>query len=139
VRLFENVVYPMMFATKREEADRRIPAHFTLLLNLNFLLHWPIFAAAVAYHEEIVQVVFGGKYIQDSWLLPLIVGMASFSVVSAPATMVAQYEEKAGTILASKIFAVMNVGALLVMVPLFGLYGAALSTLGFEGLKNLFI
>jgi O-antigen/teichoic acid export membrane protein len=139
VRLFENVVSPLVFATKPEEADRRIPRYFTLLLNLNFLLHWPLLAAAAAYHAEIVQVVFGGKYLQDSLLFPLVMGMASFSVISTPATMVAQYEEKAGMILASKIFAVINVASLLLIVPLFGIYGAALSTRGFEGVKNLFI
>jgi len=139
VRLFENVVSPMMYATKPEEADRRLPANFSLLLNLNFLFHWPCLAAAVAYHHEIVQVVFGGKYIEHSWLFPLIVGMASLSVAAGPITMVAQYEEKSATLLASKIFALFNVAALLVVVPAWGVYGAAISTKGFDGLKNLFV
>lgn len=139
VRLFENVVSPMMFATDPAEADRRIPRHFTLLLNLNYLLHWPLLAAAFAYHGEIVQVVFAGKYLQYSWLLPMIMAIGSVAVVATPATMVAQYEEKAGTILASKIFAVANIGMLLLLVPLLGIAGAVVSTGTFDAFKNLFI
>ena len=53
--------------------------------------------------------------------------------------MLAQYEEKASIILMSKIFAIYNAVAMLALVPLAGVYGAAIATGTAQGFKNLFI
>src|ERR1700737_4226775 len=66
-RLFDNVIQPMFFAVKPAEADSRVPQYFTFLLNANLLALWPILAFSIAYHSEIVGVVFGGKYVEQSW------------------------------------------------------------------------
>lgn len=139
VRLFENVIHPIFFAIPAGEADARVKRYFTLLVNMNLMLQWPMLAFSVAYHSEIVAVIFGGKFIESSWLLPVIVGFATINVIGTPATLVAQYEEKAGIILWSKIFALYNVAALLVMVPPWGLYGAAVASGSAQAMKNLFI
>ena len=103
-RLFENVVQPLFFAVPAGEADRKLPRYFSLLVNLNLLMQWPVLAFVTAYHAEIVQVVFGGKFIEHSWLLPVIVGFATFNIIAVPVTLVAQYEEKVQVILWSKVF-----------------------------------
>jgi O-antigen/teichoic acid export membrane protein len=139
VKMFESVVQPLFFATPRGEARERIPRYFSLLLNLNLVLQWPILAFAAAYHVEIVQVVFGGKYVEDSWLLPVILAFNTINVISVPVTMVAQYEEKARAILVSKVFAIYNVLALVVLVPWIGLYGAAIASGSAGACKNIFI
>lgn len=139
IRMFEGVVQPLFFSTPKVEAVQRLPAYFSLLTNLNLILQWPALAYAVAYHSEIVHVVFGGKYAEGSWLLPLILAVSILNVIAVPATMVAQYEEKARMILISKAFAVYNILALLVLVPLFGLYGAAVASGSAQTFKNLFI
>jgi O-antigen/teichoic acid export membrane protein len=138
-RLFENVVQPMFFSLPRSEAQQRIPAYFTFLLNMNLVLQWPVLAFATAYHAELVRVLFGGKFIDHSWLLPLIVGLATVNIISSPVTLVAQYEEKAGIILFSKIFGICNVLAMIVLIPVAGLYGAALASGSSQAVKNLFI
>jgi len=138
-RLFDNVIQPMFFAVKPAEADRRIPQYFTFLLNMNLLLLWPILAFSVAYHGEIVRVVFGGKFIEQSWLLCVILGFSTLNSFATPASLVAQYEEKAHIQLLSKVFAAYNVAALFVLVPALGLYGAALAIGTSQLLKNGFI
>jgi O-antigen/teichoic acid export membrane protein len=139
VRLFENVIHPLVFAVPPEEAARKLPQYFTLLLNLSLAMQWPVLAFTVAYHAQLVQVVFGGKYLEHSWLLPLIVGLATLNVVATPVTLIAQYRERAGIILASKIFGVYNAVALLVLVPAAGVYGAALATGSAQIMKSGFI
>jgi len=139
VRLFENVVQPIFFAVPTEEADQKLPRYFSLLLNLNLLMQWPILAYAIAYHAEIVQVVFGGKFIEQSWLLPVIVGFSTFNVISVPVTLVAQYEEKVQVILWSKLFGIYNVAAILALLPVAGVYGAAIASGSAQALKNLYI
>jgi O-antigen/teichoic acid export membrane protein len=137
--LFENVVQPVFFSVPAEQADRKVPQYFSLLLNLNLMLQWPILAYTTAYHTQIVQVVFGGKFIEHSWLLPVMVGFATINVIATPVTLVAQQEEKAGIILISKVFGIYNVVALLALLPIMGVYGAAIASGSAQAMKNGFI
>jgi O-antigen/teichoic acid export membrane protein len=138
-RLFDNVVQPMFFAIPQDKAATRIPRDFSLLLNANLLVHWPILAFALAYHAQIVSVIFGGKFIEYSWLLPLIAAFGMINVIANPVTLVAEYDERPGIILLSKVFAIYNVVALLALLPFAGLYGAAFASGSAQALKNLFI
>jgi O-antigen/teichoic acid export membrane protein len=138
-RLFDSVVQPMFFAIPHDKADARIPRDFSLLLNANLLVHWPILAFALAYHAQIVAVIFGGKFIEFSWLLPLIAAFGMINVIANPVSLVAEYEERPGIILLSKVFAIYNLVALLTLLPLAGLYGAAFASGSAQTLKNLFI
>lgn len=138
-RLFDNIIQPMFFAVKPAEADTRLPQYFSFLLNANLLVLWPVVAFSIAYHAEIVHVVFGGKFIEQSWLLPMILGFAIINTFATPVALVAQYEEKPHIQLLSKVFAIYNVIALLVLIPRLGLYGAALGIGSAQILKNLFV
>ena len=91
-------------------------------------MQWPLLAYVTAYHAEIVQVVFGGKFIEQSWLLPAIVAFATFNVIAVPVTLVAQYEEKVHVILWSKLFGIYNIIAILALLPVAGVYGAAIAS-----------
>jgi O-antigen/teichoic acid export membrane protein len=138
-RLFDNVVQPLVFAVPPADGDEKIPKYFSFLLNTTLLLQLPVLVFSIAYHAELVAVVFGGKFIDYSWLFPLVVAFATLQTIAKPVTLVAQYEEKAGIILLSKIFAIYNVAALLVLIPLAGLYGAVAATGSAAFFKNLFI
>jgi O-antigen/teichoic acid export membrane protein len=138
-RLFDNVIQPMFFAVKPADADERLPQYFTFLVNANLVLLWPLLSFAIVYHAELVHVVFGGKYVEQAWLLPLILGFATVNAFQTPVALIAQYEEKAHIQLLSKIFAVYNVIALLVLIPHWGIYGAALAIGSSQLLKNSFV
>ncbi len=138
-RQFNNVIQPLFFAIPPEEASKRVPRYFTLLANLTGAMQMPLFAYALAYHAELVSVFFDGKFLDSSWVLPLIAGFSTLNRVELPVTMVAQYQEKASIILLSKMFTVYNAVMLLVLIPVAGVYGAALATGTAQLLKNLFI
>ncbi len=139
VRLFDNIIQPMFFAVHPADADKRLPQYFTFLVNMNLLLLWPMLAFVTAYHAQIVQVAFGGKYVEHSWLLPVILGFATLNSFATPVALVAQYEEKTGVQLLSKVFAGYNVLAMLLLIPRLGLYGAAIASGSAQLLKNVFV
>jgi O-antigen/teichoic acid export membrane protein len=138
-RLFDNVIQPMFFAIKPAEADRRVPQYFTFLLNMNLLVLLPVLAFSVPYHAEIVRVVFGGKFIEHSWLLCVFLGFATLNCFATPVALTAQYEEKPHIQMLSKLFAGYNILALFVLVPRFGVFGAALAIGSSQLFKNTFV
>lgn len=140
IRLFENVVNPLFFSVRSEQAAERLPRYFTLLVNLSLLVQLPLIAYSIAYHREIVQLLFGGKFIEYSALLPVIVAFAiSDNVISTPVTMVAQYTEKAAVILQSQLWGLYQIVAMLTLIPLAGLYGAAIATGTLHLFRNAYV
>jgi O-antigen/teichoic acid export membrane protein len=139
-KLFDNVIQPMFFAVPAAESNARLSRYFTLLIDLNLALQLPAIAFTIVYHREFVQVFFAGKYIQYSDLFPLVLALSIVpSSMSVPISLVAQYHERAGLMLASELFGLYQVGAMLVLVPTLGLYGAALATGSFHALRNFWI
>ena len=139
VKLFENVMQPVFFAVGKDEAERKMPQYFSLLLNLNLALQWPMLAYATAYHAEIVQVVFGGKFVEHSWLLPVMAGFATINIVATPVTLVAQLQERAGIILFEQGFRRLQCGGASGLLPVAGVYGAAIASGTAQAMKNGFI
>lgn len=138
-RQLADVIQPLVFAVPASHSGERLPRYFTLLLNANLAVQLPITIYAFAYHAQIVEFVFAGKFAEWSWLLPLVVGFATLNRIAEPVTLVAQYQEKAGVILASKVFGLYNAVAIVALVPVLGLYGVALATGTAQLAKNGFI
>ena len=138
-RLFQNVIQPLFFAIDRSRADEKIPRYFSLLLNVNFIIQVPILAYSLVYHEQIVTTLFGTKFQAYSSLLPLMFFFAAINLISVPATLVAQYEEKSSIILLSKVLAIYNVVAQVILVPFAGVFGAAIASGSAQFFKNAFI
>lgn len=140
IRLFENVVQPLFFAIPPEQARERVPRYFTLLLNCGLVVQLPIVAYATVYHHEIVSLLLGGKFLDLSWLLPVIIALGTTSnVIAIPVTSVAQYQERASLILLSQTFGIYQVCCMLLLVPMIGLLGAAIATGTYHLFRNLFV
>jgi len=138
-QLFDNIIQPLFFSIKPDEAHYRLRQSFTFLLNTNLILLWPMLAYATVYHADIVQVIFGGKFVEQSWLLPLTILFSTINSIGVPVGLVAKYEEKASIMLLSKIFVAYNLAAMVLLLPRFGIYGAMLARGSAELFKNLFI
>jgi O-antigen/teichoic acid export membrane protein len=139
-RLFENVIQPLFFSTSAEQAAERLPRYVTLLINLSMMVQWPLFAYTLVYHRELIELIFHGKFIEYSSLLPVIVGFAlTNNVISVPITMTALHSERAALILKSQLFGLYQVAAMLVLVPVMGLYGAAIATGTLHLFRNLWV
>jgi O-antigen/teichoic acid export membrane protein len=139
-RLFDNVLQPMFFSTKAEQAAERLPRYVTLLINICLMVQWPLFAYTLVYHHELIAVAFHGKFLQYSPLLPVIIGFAlTNNVISTPITMTALYDERASLILKSQLFGIYQIVAMFALIPLMGLYGAAIATGTLHLFRNLWV
>jgi O-antigen/teichoic acid export membrane protein len=139
-RLFDNILQPLFFSIRPEEAADRLPRYVTFMINICLMVQWPLFAYSLVYHREIVAFIFHGKFIEYSPLLPVIVGFAvTNSVISTPITMTALYAERASLILKSQLFGLYQIAAMLILIPLIGLYGAAISTGTLHLFRNLWV
>jgi O-antigen/teichoic acid export membrane protein len=139
-QLLENVVQPMFFAVKSEEADYRVRRYFTFLVNMNVVLLLPALAFSFVYHRELVGLIFGTRYLESSALLPFMVAMMTFANMFAiPLALVAQYYERASLIMISLVFGLYQIAAMFTLIPIFGIFGAAFSTGSFHLLRNAFL
>ncbi|HSY04843.1 MAG TPA: oligosaccharide flippase family protein [Steroidobacteraceae bacterium] len=140
LRLLENVVQPLFFAIPPEQAQERVPRYFTLLVNCSLAVQLPLVAYTVVYHREIVDLLLGGKFLDVSWLLPVILAFGTTSnVIALPVTNVAQYRERASLILLSQAFGIYQIAGMLLLVPAAGLLGAAVATGSYHLFRNLFV
>jgi O-antigen/teichoic acid export membrane protein len=139
-RLFDNILQPMFFSTKKEQAAERLPRYVTLLINICMTVQWPLFAFSLVYHRELITAIFHGKFIEYSPLLPVIIGFAlTNNVISTPITMTALYAERASLILKSQLFGLYQIAAMFALIPLLGLYGAATATGTLHLFRNLWV
>src|SRR5690606_23409270 len=69
----------------------------------------------------------------------IVFAFAAANAIDVPVTLVAQLEEKAHIILASRIFGLYNIAGLLVLIPILGIAGAMLASGSAVLMKNLFI
>jgi O-antigen/teichoic acid export membrane protein len=140
MRLLETVVQPLFFSVSAADATVRIPRYLTLLVNCSLIVQMPLVAYTVVYHAEIVALISGGKYIDFSYLLPVVVAFGTTSnVIAIPVTCVAQYEERASLIMTSQLFGLYQIVAMMVLIPLLGLLGAVIATGTFHLFRNLFV
>lgn len=139
-QLLDNVVQPLFFAVRAEEADYRVRRYFTFLVNMNLVLLLPALAFSFVYHRELVGLIFGSRYLESSALLPFMVAMMTFANMFAnPLALVAQYHERASLIMISNVFGLYQIAAMFILIPIFGIFGAAFATGSFHLLRNVFL
>jgi len=139
-RLFDNILQPLFFSVERGQAAERLPRYVTFMINISLMIQWPLFVYTLVYHREIILAVFHGKFVEQSLLLPLIVGFAlTNNVISTPITMTALYGERASLILKSQLFGLYQIAAMLTLIPMIGLYGAAIATGTLHLFRNLWV
>jgi O-antigen/teichoic acid export membrane protein len=139
VSFFHGVIEPLIFTLDYPRQADRARRYFQVLVKINYLVRFPIFVLFAAVPAQIIHVVFGGKFIEYQSLLVAAFFFPTLYCFQEPVTIMAQLGERAGIILASKIFAPVKVVAALVLIPLFGVYGAIIATGTAELLKTLFV
>jgi O-antigen/teichoic acid export membrane protein len=137
--LLDSVIQPLFVSLDYKRDEQRVRRYFSLIMTLSLLARLPIFVFTAIYHREIVEVVFDGRFREYSYLLALVAMFSLGMVISTPVTLVAQLEEKAQFILASKIFGVLGIAASVILIPFVGVVGAVVASGTAILAKNLFI
>ena len=127
VHLLESLVQPLFVSLDYKNDPQRIHRYFSLLISVALGMRLPLFAFTAAYHREIVQVIFDGRFLDYSYLLAVTAMFSLGIVIGTPVTLVAQLQEKAHFVLASKIFGVYAIAASLLLIPVMGVLGAVIA------------
>ena len=139
ILLLESVIQPLFVSLDYKNHPQRVHQYFSLIFTLSLLTRLPVFVFTAVYHREIVEVVFGGRFLEYSYLLALVALFSLGATISIPITLVAQLEEKAQFILASKVFGILGIAASLILIPIIGVVGAVVASGTAVLLKNLFV
>ena len=139
VAFFETVIKPLFFSLDHVTQAEDVTKHFQLLVKLTLIFSFPLAAFLASFHSPIVSIVFAGRFQDHSYLIGVIMSFSLVSRVGVVVSLIAQLAEKAGIVLASKIFVVYNVIAILWLVPRYGVLGAAIATGTALVFKEVFI
>lgn len=138
VKYFKEVIQPAFFSANVSDPEtNNARFFFQNCIKINSVFTVPCFFFLLLYSHDIIFLFFDGKFAGSVYTLCTV--FFFFEVLSFPAGLVAQLREKANIVLFSKIFAVYNLLADLALIPIFGIWGAALATGTAVLGKNLFI
>jgi O-antigen/teichoic acid export membrane protein len=138
LRYFKGVIIPAFFAlvtsSKTTDSTTQI---FQWLVKMNLIFAVPCFFFLLLFTDDLVFLLFDNKFIEFSSILSM---MFFFSILnSVPVGTVAQLKEKADIVLYSKIFAVYNLIAGIILIKFFGIWGVAFATGTAILAKNCFV
>lgn len=134
-----DVLRPAFFASGNVYDTKKLNRNFQLLIKLIWLFQFPVFCFLLIFAEEIINLLFGGKFLEYSNVLK---GVYLFSILMSfymPLGLIAQLKERADIILYSKIFGVYNLLADIILIQFFGIWGAVIATGTANFAKNIFI
>ncbi|MEO5378945.1 MAG: oligosaccharide flippase family protein [Magnetococcus sp. DMHC-6] len=127
-RYFKEVIKSAFFSMGSAIKTRRVGRVYQMLAKVNFFYNIIVLSFVLAVGKEMIAVVFGGNYSDHVWIL---VGILSFQLgigFLKSVDIIAQLRERADIILYSKGFAVYNILADILLIPLLGIMGAVVAT-----------
>ncbi len=128
LRVGHLIISTILFRQFTEEPTQEfLQRRFNLLTKLAFYLTLPVLVILIGLREEITLLI-DERYIDAANILALIAIFETLNCFSYPIAWMAQSTEKVEIQLYSKIGAVYNIAAALILIPRFGPIGAAWAT-----------
>ena len=134
-----SVIRPAFFSIGSKSDSRQVNRFYQSLVKINYLFNIPIFFFIAIFGEEFIKIFFGGKFLEYRHVLTVVYFFTMINAFQMPLGLVAQLKEKADIILYSKIFAVYNLIADILLIMYFGIWGAVFATGTAVLGKNIFI
>ena len=127
LKYLKDVIKPAFFSIATSSKDKKTTMLlFQSLVKINSIFAIPCFFFLLLYSDDMISFFFNNKFIEYASVLT---GIFFFSMLnSVPFGTMAQLKEKADIILYSKIFAIYNLIADVVLIKLFGIWGAVFAT-----------
>jgi len=136
--LFE-IIRPAFFSLGSVTDTQQINQFYQSLIKVNYIFNIPIFFFIAIFGEDLIKVFFGGKFLQYAHVLTVVYFFSMINAFQMPVGLIAQLKEKADIILYSKVFAVYNLIADILLIKYFGIWGAVFATGTAVLGKNIFI
>lgn len=126
LRYFMEVLRPALFSTYSVNNNEDSSQFFQHTIKIHSIFTFPCFFFLLIYGRDLIMVFFQGKFVDHVPVLCTI--FFFFEVMTFPVGLIAQLKEKADIVFYSKLFAVYNLIADIVLINFFGLLGAAFAT-----------
>lgn len=139
VSYFIDIIRPLFFTLDATNEKDKINLYFNLLLKLNYLFELPMMCGLYVMYPYVIEYVFDGKYVEYRLLSTLAFSIVAVTSFGMYVGLVAQLKLRADIIFYSKLFAIINVVGNLILIPMYGVYGAIVSTMISILGKDLFV
>lgn len=128
VKFFLGIIRPLFFTLDVEKEPTRVNAYFQLLTKLTYMCLLPLAVFMITAYEPLTNAMMAGKFNEHKALIAAIFGFALLAAFQKPLMLVVQLSERAGVVLLSKLFGIVNLVALFLLIPVWGVIGAAVAT-----------
>lgn len=126
---FSRVFYPIIAGMIARKQEQEIPGIYTMITKWIFMLSFPILSLIILFPNRIIQIFFGSEYLPGSLAL-VILSLAYFiNIITGPTFETLISFKKTKTVFWLNAGAVsVNIILNLILIPLYGITGAALAT-----------
>lgn len=126
---FSSIFFPIIAELKANQKVNEIAAIFSVVVRWIFFLSLPFFLLLILIPSPIINHLFGEEYLPAALSLIILLGGTFTSVMSGPTEEVLKTFERLKFILSLNVsVALLNVILNVVLIPLYGLVGAAIAT-----------
>jgi O-antigen/teichoic acid export membrane protein len=128
-RMLHGVLLPT-FVKRYEESGSfaEVKRGYVLLQKINIVLLLPAILALLVFVPELIELVYSEKYIGAAWTARILIAFSFFQSLGDSFYLVSHAVEKANLVFYSSLVGLYNLAANIVLVPFFGINGAAIAT-----------
>jgi O-antigen/teichoic acid export membrane protein len=135
-----DVIRPSFFTKYAESnSNKRLIDSFNLLVKVGAFCVFPVAAGVILLGDEFIAVIFKPEYLNAKPILLIMIVFTAINVFAQPSGLVLKAIERVQTIMYSKIFAIYNLVAALIVIQRFGVIGVVLTTCSAHLMTNLFL
>ncbi len=128
-RSFEALSYPISANLLAQKKFSILKNTFQVITKWTFAMTFPLFLLIIFFSKDILRILFGYEYQAAAGVLIIIsAGIFSASVFYAPVILLQTFKKTGYIFKITFISASINILLNLILIPLFGIEGAALST-----------
>ena len=134
-----DIVRPAFITVGLNSSQARITLIFQILIKITYIVTIPLFVCVFLLGRDMTLLFFDGKFMEYSQLLSAVFFFVMLNAFESPLSLTAMLKERADIMLYSKIFALYNIIADILLIQNFGIWGAVIATGTATFGKNIFI
>jgi len=133
--MLSGVLTPIMVKQYSHGNKVMLKRFFSFFFNINCFLLLPMSAGALIFSDKIIYYIFDPKYMEVLKVVYLLVPVLLIANLADPYYIITNVIEKKEIIFISSVWAVYNLIMCIILIPLYGIMGAAIAT-GSAGVLN---
>jgi O-antigen/teichoic acid export membrane protein len=128
-RMLQGVIMPLLVGKyEKSKKYNHIQFAYLLLQKFNLLIFLPIILILFFTSDNLLPILFGANYANSVLSAKLLLGFSMFHIITYPYYLIFNVIDKPQVIFYSCFFGILNLIFNILLVPYFGIEGAAFST-----------